>query len=195
MNEQLIKSSLLIIAGLILAVTTIIFLLRKSNKTLRRFQLYPESKSVLSISLSIISWIVGIVIFLIFLRLSLRIWGLEFTAGIIEGLIVNSPKYIIAIFIIVCGFYVSRIIKERIKDYEFDFKDKILVVVDFIIHMTFVFTAFYTIGLNITFFIEFYKVVLWIIGIIVAMILSISIGIPLGMEIHYKITKERKNKK
>lgn len=195
MNEQLIHSSLLIIIGIILSMGTTIFLLKKSNKTLKHFQLYPESKSVLSISLNILSWIVGIIIFLIFLRWSLRIWGLEFTTGIIEGLIVNSPKYIIAIFIIVCGFYVSRIIKERIKDYEFDFKDKILVVVDFIIHMTFVFTAFYTIGINITFFIEFYKVVLWIVGIIVAMILSISIGMPLGMEIHNKIIKERKNKK
>ena len=63
---------------------------------------------------------------------------------------------------------------------------------DFIIHMTFIFTALYSIGVNMIFFLEFYKVILWTIGAIVALVISMTIGIPLGITIYERMKKERK---
>ena len=119
-------------------------------------------------------------------------WGLDFTTKLIEDVIRASPKYILALLIILCGFYVSRIIRERSKDYNFEFKNRMLLVIDFIIHMTFIFTALYSIGVNMLFFVEFYKVILWIIGAIVVLVISMTIGIPLGAGIYEKMKKEKK---
>ena len=119
-------------------------------------------------------------------------WGLEFTTKLIEEVIKVSPKYILALLIILCGFYVSRIIRERSKDYNFEFKNRMFLVIDFIIHMTFIFTALYSIGVNMLFFLEFYKVILWIIGAIIVLVTSMTIGIPLGINIYEKMKKEKR---
>jgi len=146
----------------------------------------------LNISLKFISWFAGLIIFLIFSRLAFRMWGLEFTTKLIEEVIKVSPKYILALLIILCGFYVSRIIRERSKDYNFEFKNRMFLVIDFIIHMTFIFTALYSIGVNMLFFLEFYKVILWIIGAIIVLVTSMTIGIPLGINIYEKMKKEKR---
>jgi hypothetical protein len=121
-------------------------------------------------------------------------WGLDFTTKFVEDIISASPKYILALLIILCGFYVSRIIRERSKDYNFEFKNRMILIIDFIVHMTFIFTALYSIGVNMLFFLEFYKVILWIIGAIVALIISMTIGIPLGISISEKMKKEKRRK-
>src|SRR3989338_5750011 len=196
MNVNIIYPSLLIILGVLLSSVVIIFLTRFFNKIIRLFELYPESRGILKISLKFISWFVGIIIFLIFSRLALKRWGLEFTTKLIEDVIRASPKYVLALLIILCGFYVSRIIREKSKDYNFEFKNRMFLFIDFIIHMTFIFTALYSIGVNMLFFLEFYKVILWIIGAIVILVISMTIGIPLGISIYEKMQKERRaNKK
>ena len=192
MNGDIIYPSLLIISGVLLSSILIIFLTRFSNRIIRLFELYPESRGVLNISLKFISWFAGIILFLIFSRLALRMWGLEFTTKLIEDTIRVSPKYILALLIILCGFYVSRIIRERSKEYNFEFKNRMLLIIDFIVHMTFIFTALYSIGINMLFFLEFYKVILWIIGAIIALVISMTIGIPIGISIYEKMQKERK---
>ena len=192
MNWDIIYPSLLIISGVLLSSIVIIFLKKFFNRIIRLFDLYPESRGILNISLKFISWFAGVIIFLIFLRGALQMWGLEFTTKLMEEVIRASPKYILALLIILCGFYVSRIIRERSKDYNFEFKNRMIIVIDFIVHMTFIFTALYSIGVNILFFVEFYKVILGIIGVIVALIISMTIGIPLGMSLYEKMKKERK---
>ena len=192
MNGDIIYPSLLIISGVLLSSILIIFLTRFFNRIIKLFELYPESRGILNISLKFISWFAGLIVFLIFLRLAFRIWGLEFTTKLIEDAILTSPKYILALLIILCGFYISRIIRERSKDYNFEFKNRMLIVIDFIVHMTFVFTALYSIGVNMLFFLEFYKVILWIIGAIVVLVISMTIGIPLGISIYEKMKKEKK---
>ena len=192
MNGDIIYPSLLIISGVLLSSVVIIVLTRFFNRIIRLFELYPESRGILNISLKFISWFAGLIIFLIFSRWAFRMWGLEFTTQLIEDVIRASPKYILALLIILCGFYVSRIIRERSKDYNFEFKNRMFLVIDFIIHMTFIFTALYSIGVNMLFFLEFYKVILWIIGAIVVLVISITIGIPLGMSIYKSMKKEKK---
>lgn len=195
MNAEIIYPSLLIIAGIIASTAVIVFLTAVFKKFAKSFQLYPESKGILNMSLKFISWFAGFVVFLVFLRLALRVWNLEFTTKLVEDIIKISPKYIVATLIILCGFYVSRVIRERSKDYDFEFKNRVLLVIDFIVHMTFIFTALYSIGINMVFFIEFYKVILWIIGAILALVVSMTIGIPLGISVYDKMKKEKKLRK
>lgn len=192
MNGDIIYPSLLIISGVLLASIVIIVLTRFFNRIIKLFELYPESRGVLNLSLKFVSWFSGLIIFLIFSRWAFRTWGLEFTTKLIEDVIKGSPKYILALLIILCGFYISRIIRERSKDYNFEFKNRMLLGIDFIIHMTFIFTALYSIGVNMLFFLEFYKVILWIIGAIIVLVISMTIGIPLGISIYEKMKKEKK---
>lgn len=193
MNGDIIYPALLIISGILVSAIAIILLTRFSNKVTKLFEFYPESKSILAISLKIVSWFISVIIFFVFLRLALKMLDLEFTKNLIESIITASPKYVLAVVLIVLGFYVSRIVRERSKDYKFEFKEIILLVLDLIIHMTFIFTALYSIGINIVFFLELYKVLLWIIGAIVTLIISMTIGIPLGMSIYEKMKKERRS--
>lgn len=195
MTMEILYPSLLIVSGVLVSSIIIIFLSRFFNKIIKLFELYPESRGILNISLKFISWFIGLTIFLIFFRWALRMWGLEFTTKLVEELIISSPKYILALLIILCGFYISRIIRERSKDYEFEFKNRMLLVMDFIVHMTFIFTALYSIGVNMLFFLEFYKVILWIIGAIVVLIISMTIGIPLGISVYDKMKKEKRTHK
>ncbi|HLC46789.1 MAG TPA: hypothetical protein VJI75_03535 [Candidatus Nanoarchaeia archaeon] len=195
MNETIIYPVSLIVSGILISTLVIIVLTRFFNRITKFFELYPESKGILSISLKIISWFIGLVIFLIFLRLALIMLNKEFTKNFVENIIIASPKYILAIVIILLGFYASRLIRERSKDHQFEFKERMLLVMDLIIQMTFIFTALYSIGVNMVFFLEFYKVILWIIGAIVALVISMTIGIPLGMSINEKMKEERKHPK
>ena len=195
MNEQAIYPILLIVAGILVSTLVVIVLTRFSNRIVKLFELYPESRLILRISLKLISWFLGLIIFLIFTRLALRILNLDFTMKITEEVIKLAPRYILAALLVLAGFYATRLIGERSKDYKFELKGRILLIVNFIVHMTFIFTALYTIGVDITFFLEFYKVVLWVIGGIVALVISMSIGIPLGINIYEKTRKEIKRKK
>lgn len=192
MNDVLIYPSLLIVSGLLVSTLVIIFLAHASRKITRHFQLYPESRGILNFSLEFISWFIGLVVFLLFLRLALRLLGLEFTQNVVETVILSSPKYIIATLLILAGFYVSRVIRDKTSDHKFEYKSSLLLVGDFIINLTFVFTALYTIGVQIVFFVEFYRTVLWTTGAIVALIISMTVGIPLGMTIYERAKKEGK---
>ena len=195
MNGTIIYPTLLIVSGIFISATILIFLSYFSKKITKFFGFYPESRSILGISLKIVSGFLSIMVFFIFLRLALKILGLEFTKNIIETVIMASPRYILAVILICFGSYISRALKERSKDYTFEFKERMLLVLDLIIHMTFIFTAFYMVGIEIVFFLEFYRIILLIVGAIVALIVSMTIGIPLGMNIYEKMKKEKRSSK
>jgi len=195
MNENIVYPALLIISGILLSTLAIVFLTRFSNKIIKLFELYPESRGILSFSLKIICWFVGLIIFLIFVRWALMVLNKEFTKNFVENIITISPRYVIAVVMIILGFYVSRLIREKSKDYQFEYKERMLLVMDLIIQMTFVFTALYSIGINIIFFLEFYKILLWIIAAIIILVVSMTIGIPLGISIYEKMKKEKENYK
>jgi hypothetical protein len=111
-----------IILGIIVATIIYIILARISNKLTTFFQLYPESKSVLPLSLKLVSWCVSGTVFLLFLRFALQTWELTFTASVVEELIIVAPSYILAIVLVLAGFYVSRIVKEKATSYSFEGK-------------------------------------------------------------------------
>lgn len=191
MNEEIVYPAALIILGILVGTAVIIFLTRTSNYLSRFFQFYPESKGVLKIALKFISWFVGIVIFLLFLRLALRMVGLEFTMQFIEQFLNILPNYITAIIIILGGVYISRLIRERAKTNKFEFKQHLLLIMDFIVNMTFILTALLQIGIDITVFLELYKAILFVLGLT----LSLIVGIPTAFVFYHKICKRGNSRK
>lgn len=195
MNEQIIYPSILIVLGIIVSTTIMVMLNKLFKKVVKLFELYPESKVILTVSFKSIVWFIGLIIFLIFLKIALSTLGIDdFTTKTVEGIILSSPKYLLAIIIVLGGFYVTRVVKERAKEYDFEYKNETLLFIEFIIHMTFIFTALYSLGANILFFVEFYKVILYIAGSIIILVISMSLGIPLGIGIYEKMKKEKKKK-
>jgi len=184
MNEDIFYPSVLIVAGVLFGTLVIIFLTRVSNRLLRFFQFYPESQEILWYSLRFISWFTGIAGFLVFLRLALRLIGLEVTTLLVEQLINALPHYVLAVVIVLSGVYVSRTISERARNSVFEYKPQLLFLVGFIINMTFILTALLQIGVDITVFLELFRVILWVLGLIVVLL----IGIPLGLMFYHRLT-------
>ena len=59
-----------------------------------------------------------------------------------------------------------------------------LFLVDFIINMAFILTALLQIGVDVTVFLELFRVILWVLGLIVVFL----IGIPLGLIFYHRLT-------
>lgn len=186
MNENMLIPALITAAGSIISVIMYIFLLKFSNKILKMFQLYQASQDILKLSLKLISSFLCIVVFLVFLRKALAIIGLNFTVEFIESIILNSGKYFSAFLIVICGFYISKMINKRIKGMGAKFKEYFYFLSNLAINTAFILTGLTILGINITVFIEVYKIILLTIGIT----LSLIIGIPLGIYISNKINKK-----
>ncbi len=186
MNEEILYPAALIILGVLVGTAAIIFLTRAFNRIGRLFQFYPESKGILKIALNFISWFAGLIIFLLFLRLALRMVGLEFTTQFIEQFLGALPNYVTAIFIVLIGTYISRLIRERTKTDNFEFKQHLLLIMDFVVNMTFILTALLQIGIDITVFLELYRAILFVLSLVLALI----VGIPTALIIYRKLDRQ-----
>ena len=192
MNEIILIPAFIIAGGAIFSVLLYVFLLRGSNKILRMFQLYSESQDILKLSLRLISSFLCIIIFLVFLRKALAMIGLNFTVEFIENIILNSGRYFSAFLVIVGGFYISKMINEKIKGMNSKFKQYFYFLSNLIVNTAFILTGLTIVGIDITVFVEVYKIILLTMGIT----LSLVIGIPLGMYVSNKINnKQRKNRR
>ena len=191
MNEDILIPALIITGGAIVSVILYIFLHKFSNKILRMFQLYPESQDIFKISLRLITSFLCIVVFLIFLRLALRIIGLNFTTKFIESILISSGKYFSAFLVIVLGFYISRMINEKFKRKDIKFKPYLYVLTNLIINTTFILTGLTIVGINIIVFLEIYKIFL----LTIAVTLSLIIGIPIGIYVSNKVNNKRRKTK
>ena len=192
MNENILIPSFIITGGAIISVLLYIFLRRVSNKIVRMFQLYSESQDILKVSLRLISSFLCIIIFLVFLRKGLAMIGLNFTVEFIENIILNSGRYFSAFLVIVGGFYISKMINEKIKGMNSKFKQYFYFLSNLIVNTAFILTGLTIVGIDITVFVEVYKIILLTMGIT----LSLVIGIPLGMYVSNKINnKQRKNRR
>ncbi len=191
MNEDILVPAIIISGGAFVSVILYLFLLKSSNKILRMFQLYPESQDVLKLSLRFISSFLSIMIFLVFLRKALRIIGLDFTAGFIENILLGAGKYFAAFLVILCGFYISRRINEKIKGADTRFRSYFYFLSNLVVNTAFILTGLTIVGIDITVFLEVYKIILLTIGIT----LSLIIGIPLGVYFSNKINNKRRKTK
>jgi hypothetical protein len=186
MNEDIFYPALLIIVGILVGTAVVILFRRISASLVRYFQFYSGSKGILKISLEFISWFSGMIVFLLFLRLALRIIGLDFTMQFVEQFLVILPNYVVATIIVLSGVYLSSLIRERAKKEEFEFKYPLLLLADFIINITFVLAALSHIGIDIAVFLELYKAILWSF----ALILALTVGIPAGLLAYNGIRKK-----
>lgn len=190
MNEDILIPALLISVGAIIAVIIYIVLFKFSNKILRMFQLYPESQDIMKLSLRAVSVFISIVVFLIFLRKALFVIGLDFTAEYIESVIVNSGKYLSAFLIIIGGFYLSGIVNKKISMSDSRFKPYSYFLSSLLINTAFILTGLAMVGIDISVFLEVYKIILLTIGVTVALV----IGIPMGVYVSNKINNNRSKK-
>ena len=191
MNEDILIPTVIISGGAFISVILYLFLLKISNKMLRMFQLYPESQDVLKLSLRFISSFICIMIFLIFLRKGLKIIGLDFTVDVIENIILGSGKYFSAFLIVFGGFYISKKINEKIKGINTGVRQYLYFLSNLVINTAFILTALTVVGINITVFVQVYKIILLTLGIT----LSLIIGIPLGIYFSNKINKKKRKAK
>ena len=186
MNETILIPAFIIAGGAIVSVLLYVFLLRGSNKILRMFQLYSESQDILKLSLRLISSFLCIIIFLVFLRKALAMIGLNFTVEFIENIILNSGRYFSAFLVIVGGVYISKMINEKIKGMNSKFKQYFYFLSNLIVNTAFILTGLTIVGIDITVFVEVYKIILLTMGIT----LSLIIGIPIGVYVSNKINKK-----
>jgi len=194
MSDDLIYPLLLVVSGILTSGVIIILADRFFRTILRYFDLYPESRGVIRFSFKIVSRLIGVVVFLLFLRLALKALGLDFTTAFVGEIIHKTPNYITAAVIIALGFYLSRVLKESARSSEFEFKGHLLLFADLIIHTTFILTALLTIGIDITVFLELYKILLWLVGILFVLIIGLSVGIPIALSIYQKEQRAYKQK-
>ena len=183
MNEDILAPLVVLLGGAIISIFLYGFLHRLSNRILRMFQLYPESEDVLKLSLRLISSFFCIIVFLIFLRKSLALLGLVFTTGFVESVILNSGKYFAAFLVVLGGFSISRIVNGKIQGTDTRFKSYFIFLSNLIVNTAFILTGLSIVGIDITVFLEVYRVILLVLGIT----LSLVIGIPLGVYISNKV--------
>ncbi|MFA6888811.1 MAG: hypothetical protein WC254_04930 [Candidatus Woesearchaeota archaeon] len=155
------------------------------------FQLYSESQDILKLSLRLISSFISVIIFLVFLRKALTIIGLNFTVDFIEKIILSSGKYFSAFLIILCGFYISRMINKKINGMSTGSKQYFYFLSNLIVNTAFILTGLTIVGIDITVFVEVYKIILLTVGITISLI----IGIPIGVYISNKINNKQKKTK
>lgn len=187
MNEDL-TAILLIAGGAFISIIIYVLLFKFSNKIVRMFQLYAWSQDALKLFLRIFSTFLSIIIFLIFLRRALAVMGLKFTVEFIETIILNSGKYFSALIIIMLGFYLSRKFTNKLKKTNKSFNTYIHLISSLIINTAFILTALTIIEIDITVFLEVYKLILLSMGITIALI----IGIPIGTYLSNKTNKKKK---
>jgi len=111
------------------------------------------------------------VIILGFFNYSLTILGFNFLTKVFEYIIADAPKIAGFIIIIAGGFLLARLVVSRIKEREIEHKNEITTLVEMIIIAAFILTALELIGVRATALIELYKVVLYIIGILIVLLI------------------------
>ena len=179
MVEVYANSEILLIAKAILIAVLGVFigyilkyLLRKGIDTCILKKIFKEDASTYETSVTInrvftemIQWL----IILAFLNHSLTILGFNFLSRAFEYIIADIPKIAIFVAIIAIGFLFSKLVVSRIRDREIENKTEIITLVEIIIIAAFLLTALEFIGVRATALIELYKVILYIIGILIVL--------------------------
>ena len=180
MSEGAISLILLAILGVICGIVAYLVMNRISKKLIWFFQLYPESQLIINLASKFISGFVSIIIFLLFLRKGLLIAGLDFTSKFIEDTILILPKYLTAVIIIIFGKFAIKIMDNVVEKYDFEYKQEFLAIVNTILLIAFILTAFFMIGINVDIFSEIFKTIVFSLGMMIALI----IGIPVGLRVY-----------
>ena len=144
-----------------------------------------ETASILNkIFTEVIQW----VIIIGFLDYSLRLLGFEFLNKILGYVITNISLIIGFLLIIAIGVIVSKIVVTWIKKQEIAAKNEITLLAEILINAAFLLTAIEFIGVRATALLELYKVILYIIGIVIILLI-------IKPSLFEKQKKNKKNKK
>lgn len=190
MNDGILNLVLMIILGTVSSVAIYIIINRLSKKIIWFFQLYPESQSIMNIASKFISFFVSIIVFFLFLRIGLMKAGFDFTSKFIESTVLILPRYISAVLVILFGKFAIKILDNIVEKYDFEYKQEFLAIVNTILLVAFVITAFMMIGIDVDVFSSIFNAVILSLGIMIAII----IGIPIGLRIYDSKKNKHKSK-
>jgi len=180
------KAILITIIGILIGFITKFVLRKKIDKLILKkifksdISTYETSKIINKILTETLQWIIIVVLF----NYSLRLLGFDFLNNFFSYIVSDIQKISIFIIILVVGILVSKFISSKIKEKNVDYKDELSAVLEIIIMSAFVLTALEFIGIRATALTELYKVILYIIGIIVILII-----------VKPSLFKKKKNKK
>ena len=141
---------------------------------------YDTAKILNKIFTEIIQW----VIIILFVDYSLGILGFNISNQITQYIFSNIANIVIFLLILSTGLLISKIIASRIRNTELEHKEEGIYLIEFLITASFFLTAIEFIGIKATALMEFYKVMLYVIGAIIVIAIS-----------KYIIFSKEKNKK
>ena len=124
-------------------------------------------------------------VLLLFLTQSVSFYGLEVLTQLTQKAALYLPKLLVAGVVVLVGMYLSRIVSKKCMSLTWAEKKNLAVGVEVLILVTFILAALEIAGLQVQVFLETYRVVLYTIGVIVAL----AVGIPLGVSFAPSIKK------
>lgn len=128
---------------------------------------YETSAVINNIFTAALMWIIIIGFF----NYAITMLGFNFLTNALGYIIANIPKIAIFIIIVFGGFLVAKIVTARIKNQDIENKNEIVTLTELIILSAFLLTALEFIGVRATALIELYKVILYVIGVILVLLL------------------------
>jgi hypothetical protein len=137
------------------------------KKIFKDARMYETSSLINKVLAEVIQWIIIISA----LNYSLTMLGFNFLNKALIYILANIPRLSIFVVIILAGIFISRFITSRIKEYNIENKQEISTLSELIISAAFFLAALEFIGVKATALIELYKVILYIIAVIIVLLI------------------------
>jgi len=174
-NQEIIligKAVLIAILGVFIAFI-VKYLVRTSidkgilKKLFKEAHMYETSSLINKIFTEALQWIIIIGFF----NYSLTLLNFNFLSDALVYVIANVPKISIFLFIIVAGIFLSKLITSRINEQDIENKNEIIALTELVIIAGAILTSFEFIGITATALVELYKVILYVIGVVIVLLI------------------------
>lgn len=182
------KAILIAILGILVAFLVKIILRAGLDKfILRKIFKDKHTYSTLSTMNKVFTEVIQWIIIIWAINTSLIMLEFNFLSKALEFVIANIPQIAGFILIIVVGIIIARLVTARIKEQDIENANEIITLVDLIIIAAFFLTALEFVGVKATALVELYKVILYIIGVIIVLLIIN----PSFLEKHKKTKKTK----
>ena len=151
---------------------------------------YKKATSMVNITALIVQWI----IIFIFIFQALSVFDIFIFEEIVRISISILPKFVVALFIIVIGLILNAIFSRKILAANFENRALVSKVFGFVFMFAVVLSALEVVNINLTPFMELFKVFLYTIGLTIAIGVGLALGHALKPELEAMIN-DIKNKK
>ena len=166
------KSILIAIIGILLAFI-IKYIAGKAidkgilKKLFKDAHTYETANMLNKVFVEALQWIIIVG----FVNYSLTLLGFNFLTNALAYIISNIPTIAGFTLIIVAGLLISKLVTSRIKDQDIENKNEIVTFTEIVILAAFFLSALEFIGITATALVELYKVILYIVGVILVILI------------------------